>query len=130
MGEVYKGSTANLKSSESPGLMLVDLVLRDVRLLFQDVSELLTEHSSPRLVLPCAEEHEVVPMEFGGHVMKWGDRRPMSESLQRRLARPTANSMVPLYFRSLAGGKLSCDAAFGESRVVNFGLMAFEDQVD
>ncbi|MGE3309579.1 MAG: hypothetical protein AB7O66_06370 [Limisphaerales bacterium] len=130
MGEVYKGVTAALRSSESSGLILVDLVLRDVRHLFQDVPELLIEQSGLQLILLEQQAAEVVPMESGGHILKWGDRRPMTEALQRRLACPTPNSTVPLYFQSLAGGKLSCNAAFGESRVVNFGLRAFEDMVD
>lgn len=130
MDDFYRGTTTILRSHESPGLMLVDIIVRDVRALFRDVPELLIEQSGPGLVLPCAQEHDIVLMEFGGDLMKWGDRRPMSGTLKHRLICPTANSMLPLYFKSLADGKLSCIAAFGESRVVNFGLMAFENQVD
>lgn len=129
-GDVYMGATATTDSADSPGLMLVDLILRDIRFLFQDVPELLAEQSGPALILPLVGEHEPVPMEIHGNLMKWGDRRPMSEALRRRLSRPTTNSCAPLYFSSLADGKLSCEADFGESRVVNLRQLVFEDQVD
>jgi hypothetical protein len=130
MTGLYMGTSNALASSASPGLMLVDLILRDVRFLFQDVPELLTEHSGPRLILPDPEGCDPVGMELRGIPLMWGSRRPMSEGLRRKLLGTTSNSMLPLYLESLAGGKLSCNAALGESRVVNFGEWAFEDMVD
>lgn len=128
--DVYKGATAAIDSSQSPGLMLVDLILRDVRFLFSDVPELLSEQSSTKLVLPVSQTDDAVVMRLNGRLLKWGDRRPMSQQLKLRLRSASLNSMLPLYFDRLAGGKISCEAAFGESRVVNFGLGCLEDMVD
>jgi hypothetical protein len=38
--------------------------------------------------------------------------------------------MPPLYFDGLAGGKLSCEAVYGECRVLNFSLGWVEDVTD
>ena len=65
-----------------------------------------------------------------GRRFKWGDRRPMSDALRQKLRSPSQNSMLPLYFDRLAGGKLSCEAINGESRVVNLELGYFEDMTD
>lgn len=130
MAGVYTGATAVTSSAGSPGLMLADLILRDVRCLFTGVPELLTEHSSTTLILPVPQGHEPVVMTLDGMRLKWGDRRPMSDALRRKLGSPSQNSMLPLYFESLAGGKLSCEAVYGESRVVNFGLLCLEDMTD
>jgi hypothetical protein len=127
---VYTGATAVTSSDNSPGLMLADLILRDVRFLFTDLPELLTEHSSTTLILPVPQGHEPVVMTLNGARLKWGDRRPMSDALRRKLRSPSQNSMLPLYFDRLAGGKLSCEAVYGESRVVNFGLGCLEDMTD
>jgi len=127
---VYMGATAAITSSQSPGLMLADLILRDARFVFDDIPELLTERSGIDLVLPIAQGCEPVVMSLKGTRMKWGNRRPMSPQLRQRLARPSPNSMMPLYFDSLADQKLSCNAAYGESRVLNFGLRCIEDMVD
>lgn len=127
---VYNGATAVVDSSNSPGLMLADLILRDVRFLFADVPELLTEQSGTTLILPVPQGYEPVVRTFGGVPLKWGDRRPMSDALRQRLSSPSQNSMLPLYFERLAGAKLSCEAVYGESRVVNFGLGCFEDMTD
>ena len=127
---VYQGATAVVASSDSPGLMLVDLILRDVRFLFTDVPELLSEQSSTLLILPVPHEHETVVMTLKGARLKWGDRRAMSDPLRLRLRSPSPNSMLPFYLDRLAGGKLSCEAVFGESRVVNFGLGCLENMVD
>jgi hypothetical protein len=127
---VYNGATAVTGSASSPGLMLADLILRDVRFLFGDVPELLIEQSGTTLILPEPQGHEPVVMTLKGIRMKWGDRRPMSEALRRRLSSPSLNSMLPLYLDRLAGGKLSCEAVCGESRVVNFGLGCLEDMTD
>lgn len=54
----------------------------------------------------------------------------MSDALRQKLRSPSQNSMLPLYFDRLAGGKLSCEAVYGESRVVNFGLGSLEDMTD
>jgi len=123
----YLGTSAEVDSSKSVGLMLVDLIVRDIRYLFLDVPELLTDHTAPNLILPAIGEHMPVLDDNG---KKWGERRPWSEALRRRLAAPTNKSTVPIYARSLAGGKLSCEASFGESRIINFAQMAFEDMVD
>jgi hypothetical protein len=130
MLNVYRGTTAIVKSADSPGLMLVDLILRDVRFLFADVPELLAEQSSTTLILHSLQGNEPVLRTFAASPYKWGDRRPMSETLIERLRNPTPNSMLPLYLDRLADTKLSCEADFGESRVVNFGLGCFEDMTD
>jgi hypothetical protein len=127
---VYNGATAVVASANSPGLMLADLILRDVRFLFSDVPELLTEQSGTTLILPVPQGHEPVVMTLKGMRLKWGDRRPMSDQLRQWLGGPSPNSMLPLYFDRLAGGKLSCEAVYGESRVLNFGLGCFEDMTD
>jgi hypothetical protein len=127
---VYRGTTAIVKSADSPGLLLVDLILRNVRFLFADVPELLAEQSSTMLVLRTLQGHEPVLGTFAGSPYKWGDRRPMSEALIQRLRSPTPKSMLPLYLDRLTDTKLSCEANFGESRVVNFGLGCFEDMTD
>ena len=127
---VYNGATATTASENSPGLMLADLILRDLRFLFTEVPELLTEQSSTTLVLPILQGYEPVIMTLKGADMKWGDRRPMSEELKKCLSVPSPNSMLPLYFDRLAGGKLSCEAIHGESRVVNFWMGCFEDMTD
>lgn len=127
---VYTGTTSTTPSENSPGLMLADLILRDVRFLFVDVPELLADQSSTTLILPVPQGHEPVVMSLKGNRMKWGDRRPMTEELRRKISGGTQNSMLPLYADRLADQKLSCHAAYGESRIVNFGLGCFEDQVD
>ena len=130
MKGVYKGTTNMLDSSGSPGLMLVDLIARDVRFLFSDVPELLTEQSCSKLVLPIPQGYVPVVMSLKGIKLKWGDRHPMSDELKKKLRTPSPNSMLPLYSHRLADGKLSCEAAFGESRIINFGLGCFEDMTD
>ena len=127
---VYEGTTNTVTSAASAGLMLVDLIARDVRFLFNDVPELLTEQSCTKLVLPVPQGYEPVVMSLKGIKMKWGDRHPMSEDLRKKLQVASPNSMLPLYAHRLAGRKLSCEAAFGESRVINFGLGCFEDMTD
>jgi hypothetical protein len=62
--------------------------------------------------------------------LKWGDRRPMSDVLRQKLRNPSQNSMLPLYFDRLVGGKLSCEGVYGESRVLNFGLGCVENMTD
>jgi hypothetical protein len=69
-------------------------------------------------------------MTLNGMRLKWGDRRRMSDALRQKLGGPSQNSMLPLYLERLAGGKLSCEALYGESRVVNFGLRCLEDMTD
>lgn len=54
----------------------------------------------------------------------------MSDALRQKLGSPSQNSMLPLYFDRLAGGKLSCYANYGESRVLNFGFGCVEDMTD
>ena len=110
--------------------MLADLILRDIRFIFIDIPELLTEHSSSNLILPVLQDHEPVVISIKGARLKWGDRRPMSQQLRARLRVPSANSMLPLYSHRLADRKLSCEAAFGESRILNFGMNCFEDMTD
>lgn len=127
---VYNGATAVTASANSPGLMLADLVLRDVRHLFADVPELLVEHSGTILILPEPQGHEPVVMTLKGMRLKWGDRRPMSAELMKKLSCPSQNSMLPLYFDRLADCKLSCEAIYGESRVVNFRFGCLEDMTD
>ena len=127
---VYNGATAVTASANSPGLMLADLILRDVRFLFADVPELLTEQSGTTLILPEPQGHEPVVMTLKGMRLKWGDRRPMSDALRQKLRSPSQNSMLPLYFDRLVGAKLSCEAVYGESRVLNFGLGCVEDMTD
>lgn len=127
---VYSGITNTVTSVDSAGLMLVDLIVRDVRFLFSDVPELLTEQSCAKLVLPVPQGYEPVVMSLQGIKMKWGDRHPMSEDLKKKLRAASPNSMLPLYVHQLAGKKLSCEAAFGESRVINFALGCFEDMTD
>lgn len=127
---VYKGATAVTTSANSPGLMLTDLILRDVRFLFADMPELLSEQSGTKLILPVHQGHEPVVLTLNGVRLKWGDRRPMSSVLKHKLGSPSQNSMLPLYFDRLADGKLSCEAVYGESRVVNFRLGCFEDMTD
>ncbi len=130
MKGVYNGTTNLVTSSASAGLMLVDLIARDVRFLFSDVPELLTEQSGTRLVLPIPQGYEPVVMSVKGAKLKWGDRHPMSEGLKKKLLVPSANSMLPLYAHRLADRKLSCEAVCGESRVVNLSLGCFEDMTD
>ena len=130
MKGAFKGATAAVDSSRSPGLMLVDLILRDVRLLFTEVPELLSDQSGTALVLPGYQGFDPVVAKLAGVPMKWGDRRPMNEGLRRRLSLATEGSMLPLYFDRLADGKLSCEANHGESRVLNFGLWCMEDMID
>ncbi len=127
---VFSGVTATTASEASPGLMLADIILRDVRFLFADIPELLTEHSGTTLILPELQGYEPVFMNFNNTQLKWGDRRPMSDLLRRKLTGPSHNSMLPLYFERLADKKLSCEAINGESRILNFGLGCIEDMTD
>lgn len=62
----YNGATAVVTSSNSPGLMLADLILRDLRFLFADVPELLSEQSGTTLILPVPQGHEPVVMTLKG----------------------------------------------------------------
>lgn len=130
MGSLYRGTTASTPSSQSPGLMLVDLVLRDVRSLFHDVPQLLTEASSIRLVSPSYQGHAMKLVEIGGSPFKFADLHPFSEEVKRCLERPTKNSVLPMYLTRLADQKLSCHAAFGELRTVDFGNLRFESMPD
>ena len=127
---MFKGATAVLSSSDCRGLMLVDLILRDVRFYFTDVPDLLSEGSSKALILPVAQEHELVVIVLKAMRMKWGHRRPMSDTLNQKLRGPSPNSMLPLYLDRLAVGKLSCEAAYGESRILNCAAGCLEDMVD
>jgi hypothetical protein len=45
---VFRGATSSIRSCDSPGLMLTDLVLRDLRFLFPDLPGL-TRERSPQL---------------------------------------------------------------------------------
>jgi len=127
---IFKGATAKVKSEDSPGLMLADLLLRDIRRLFLDLPGLVLEASSEKLVLPVPQNDDPLVMSFNGLRTKAGSLRPMSAELAAALRRPSANSMLPLYADRLADRKLSCYASWGEARVVRFEDDRFADMVD
>jgi hypothetical protein len=127
---VFRGATASVISCDSPGLMLIDLILRDLRFLFLDLPGLLQEASTPNLILPVPQNDEPLIMVIDGRRLKAGSIRPMSTALSAALKRPTPNSMLPLYSERLADKKLSCYAAFGEARTASFTDWTFADMVD
>jgi len=126
----YRGANATLRSELSPGLMLCDLVVRDVRMLFADLPGLVEEGSSNELIVPFPQKDIPYIIEIAGTPLKGGHLRPMSESLRRQIQCPTPNSMMPLYLDRLANGKLSCTAIWGEMRSISFQNHLFEDMID
>lgn len=127
---VYRGATATTRSENSPGLMLCDLIVRDIRMLFSDLPGLVEEGASKELIVPFLQKELPYIIEIGGVRMKGGHLRPMSPKLRQSLVRPTINSMLPLYLDRLANGKLSCTAVWGEMRSISFREHLFEDMID
>jgi hypothetical protein len=127
---VFSGATAKVTSADSPGLMLTDLILRDIRRLFLDLPGLLEEASGKDLILPAPQNDDPLIMSFKGMRLKAGSLRPMSAELASALRRPSGNSMLPLYADRLADRKLSCYANWGEARTVRFEDARFADMVD
>jgi len=126
----YRGVSSSASSNQSAGLMLADLILRDVRFFFSDYPELLTDNTGKKLILPVHQEHEPIVTMMQGTPLKWGHRIPMSPSLKKCLRASSRNSVLPIYAENLADMKLSCYGAFGEGRVINFRQHCFEDMVD
>lgn len=127
---VFRGASSNTSSSNSPGLMLADLLLRDLRFLFSDLPGLMRESSSTGLILPIPQNDEPLIMVIDGHRLKAGSIRPMSSALAAALRKPTTNSMMPLYYDRLADMKISYYAKWGEARTVYFRDWTFTDMVD
>jgi hypothetical protein len=127
---VFRGATSNTPSGYSPGLMLADLMLRDLRFLFSDLPGLTHESSSAGLILPIPQNDEPLIMVIKGARLKAGSIKPMSSQLAMALGKPTTNSMMPLYCDRLADMKLSYYAKWGEARTVNFRDWTFTDMVD
>jgi hypothetical protein len=127
---VFRGATSNTPSGDSPGLMLADLLLRDLRFLFSDLPGLMSESSSTGLILPIPHNDEPLIMVIDGHRFKAGSIRPMSSNLAAALRKPTTNSMMPLFCDRLADMKISYYAKWGEARTVNFQDWTFTDMVD
>ena len=127
---VFRGATSNTPSGNSPGLMLADLMLRDLRFLFSDLPGLTHESSSVGLILPIPQNDEPLIMVIKGARLKAGSIKPMSSQLSMALGKPTANSMMPLYCDRLSDMKLSYYAKWGEARTVNFRDWTFTDMVD
>jgi hypothetical protein len=126
----FRGAAAKVESSQSPGLMLIDLMLRDVKCLFSDLPGLLQERSSTKLILPIPQGEPAFVMSIKGRRLKAGHLRPLSPELGLALKRATPNSMLPLYADRLADMKISYHAAFGELRTVSFRTLRFEDMLD
>lgn len=127
---IFLGANAKVKSCDSPGLMLTDLILRDLRFMFFDLPGLLEEASSPELVLPVPQKDEPLIMSIKGTRLKAGNIRRMSPDLTKGLKKPTSNSMMPLYLDRLADVKISCHAKWGEVRTADFRDWTFADMVD
>lgn len=127
---IFRGATSNTPSGDSPGLMLSDLLLRDLRYLFADVPGLMQESSSTGFILPIPQNDDPLIMVIAGHRLKAGSIRPMSTALAAALRKPTANSMMPLFCDRLADMKISYHAKWGEARTVDFRDWTLTDMVD
>jgi hypothetical protein len=127
---IFLGGSAAVTSSTSPGLMLTDLIVRDIRNMFLDLPGLTAEQSSSKLILSTLQDEPILVRSIRGIPFKTAHVRPMSPSLRQSLRRPTANSTAAVYLERLAKGKISCHARFGELRSIDFANSQFEDMVD
>ena len=126
----YLGAEAHADSSVVPGVMLADLLCKEIRDFVHSCPELLTDGSAYRLITPTSSEGTLIPTEIAGHLMKWGSAKAMSPVTKQKLARLRRTSSFGSIIPQLADHKLSCYAHFGEGRVVDFDNEVFNDQVD
>jgi len=121
---------ASLDSADVPGLLLVDLICKEIRNFFHAVPELLTDKSNYRLITPTSKEGAVIPAEIGGHIVKWGSAKPMSSATVAKLESAERQMPFGAWLQCLADRKLSCYGHFGEGRIADLGNGVFNDQVD
>ena len=125
----YLGGTG-YDSSQVPGLMLADIVCKEMRDFVQAAPEILTDESHYKLITPTSREGVAVPIVIGGQIMKWGSAKMMSSATKKKLEKLKQSSPFALLLPCLADHKLSCYAHFGEGRIVDFANNLFNDQVD
>lgn len=125
----YLGGTG-LNSAAAPGLLLVDVICKEIRNFFHAVPELLTDKSDYRLITPNSKEGAVITEEIGRRVVKWGAARSMSPATIEKLQLAKRERPFEAWLHSLADCKLSCFAHFGEGRVIDLKNRVFNDQVD
>ncbi len=126
----FLGAQAHSDSSAVPGIMLADLVCKELRNFVQACPEILTDRSEYRLITPRSTEGIFVPTTLTGHVLKWGSAKEMSAATQAKISALRQNSPFGPLIPLLADTKLSCYAHFGEGRVVDFASHLLNDQVD
>jgi hypothetical protein len=110
--------------------MFIDLLLRDIRCVYQDIPEVLSESSEYKLISPRPEEEAVLAVNIAGKTLKWGRTTPMLPATAAKLSKPSNNSILPPLAEHLADQKLSCYATNGEARVIDFRRKHFDDMVD
>jgi hypothetical protein len=125
----YLGGTG-LDSANVPGLLLVDLICKEIRNFIHAVPELLTDNSYYRPITPRSREGVIIPVEIGGHLMKWGSAKRMSAATVGKLEAAKRETAFGTWLNSVADGKLSCYGHFGEGRVADLINHVFNDQVD
>jgi hypothetical protein len=126
----YLGAQAHSDSSTVPGIMLADLVCKELRNFVQACPEILTDRSEYRLITPTSAEGTPIPTTVAGHVLKWGSAKAMSAATQARINALRRTGPFGPLIPTLADTKLSCYAHFGEGRVVDFAHHLLNDQVD
>jgi hypothetical protein len=127
---VYLGGFGHPDSSEVPGLMLADLIVKEMRNFFLAYPALLSEHSQFNLITPTSKEGKIIPTILAGRQFKWGSFKQMSQGTLTEQEKALLVSPFSTLIPCLADKKASCYAYFGESRVIDFNERGFSDMVD
>jgi hypothetical protein len=126
----YLGGQGHPDSSQVPGLMLADIICKELRDFVQAAPEILVDQSEWRMITPTSREGYPLPVEIGGRTMKWGAAKLMSPSTAQKLHELRQTVPFSFLLPCLADFKLSCYGHFGEGRIVDFVNEVFHDQVD
>jgi hypothetical protein len=130
--KLYLGLDNTRHSHEEVGVQIADLMVGEIRSLFQAHPELLTEGASKVFITGTSrEEFEWWGKSFeDGPFGKIGGLTKISPDLRRALTRTDGTNCIPLYRNSCAAGLLTCYTDLGQPRHIEIFEGHFFQQTD
>jgi len=132
VAKLYLGMDNTRHSHEEVGVQIADLIVGEVRSLFQAHPELLTEGSSKAFISGSSrEEFEWWGEPFeGASFTKLGSLTKIPAELRRALTHADGTNCLPLYRNSCAAGLLTCYTDLGQPRHIEMFEGHFFQQTD